>query len=137
VDRSALDAPELDGVLGTFQFAFRTERFQPIGTVSPRSRVLAPGQTGSFAIAIPLPAQPGDLGVRLVLATGHDGDGSIPVTLRSLVPLQPGGGTFHGVLTGGNGRPIFGGQTLAFQFDVPAGEPSSTWRWRCGTRTTT
>jgi len=37
-----------------------------------------------------------------------------------LPPVSTTGGFFNGTLTGGNGRPIFGGQTKTFQFDVPA-----------------
>src|SRR5438094_560591 len=83
----------------------------------PASRTLAPGATGSFSVTVKLPAQPSDQGARLVLGTGHADDGSIPITLRSLVRLNGSGGSFQGVLTGGNGRPIFGGQVLSFQFD--------------------
>jgi hypothetical protein len=70
---------------------------------------------------MPLPAEAGDSSARLVLGTGSDTDGSIPVTVRSLVPLDARGGTFQAVLTGGNGRDTFGGQTTTFQFDVPSG----------------
>jgi hypothetical protein len=109
---------------GTFKFSFTTQHFGSGGTVSPSSRVLAPGASGSFAVTVKLPAQPGDVGARLVMGTGHADDGSIPITVRSLVPVHAAGGSFQGVLTGGNGRPIFGGQTLQYQFDVPAGKPA-------------
>jgi Subtilase family len=112
------------GYNGTVQFAFTTQRFQSAGTVSPRSRTLAPGATATFNVRTALPAQAGDTSARLVIGTGASDDGSIPVTVRSLVPMGPGGGAFQGILTGGNGRPILGGQTLVYQFDVPAGRPS-------------
>lgn len=106
---------------GDFQFAFTTQRFVPTGAVSPASRTLAPGVSGTFDVRLRLPVQPGDISARLVLNTGSDDDGSLPVTLRSLVPVGPAGGSFQGVLTGGNGRPIFGGDALTYQFDIPAG----------------
>jgi hypothetical protein len=109
---------------GSFQFAFTTQSFTSFGTVSPASRTLAPGASGTFAVTVKLPSQPRDIGARLVLGTGSADDGSIPITLRSLVRLNAAGGTFQGILTGGNGRPVFGGQTLTFQFDVPAGRRS-------------
>src|SRR5581483_332055 len=52
--------------------------------------------------------------------TAHNA-GAIPVVLRSLVPLGPTGGSWTGTLTGGNGREGAPGQTLTYQFDVPAG----------------
>jgi Subtilase family/Peptidase inhibitor I9 len=109
---------------GDFQFSFITQHFAKAGTVTPASRTLAPGQTGSFNVTVKLSAQPGDQGIRLLVGTGHADDGSIPITVRSLVRLNSGGGTFSGILSGGNGRPIFGGQVLSFQFDVPANRKS-------------
>jgi hypothetical protein len=48
--------------------------------------------------------------------------GAIPVELRTLVPLAANGGSFSGILTGGNGRQSGLGQTLTYAFDVPAGQ---------------
>jgi len=109
---------------GDFQFSFTTQHFASFGTVTPASRTLAPGATGAFSVTVKLPNQPGDKGARLVIGTGGADDGSIPITVRSLVKLSGGGGSFSGTLTGGNGRPIFGGQVLSFQFDVPANKRS-------------
>jgi hypothetical protein len=110
---------------GGFQFLFTTQSFQPFGSVSPSSRRLAPGASGTFTVRVRLPATPGDSAARLVIGTGGAGDGAIPIVLRALVPLRTAsGGSFNGTLTGGNGRPIFGGQTVDFQFDVPANRRS-------------
>ena len=109
---------------GTVQFSFASRRFAPVGAVAPASRLLAPGASGSFTVRLPLPADAGDVSARLAIGTGGDADGSIPITVRSLVALGAAGGAFQGTLTGGNGRPVFGAQTLDFQFDVPRGRPS-------------
>ncbi|TMC02742.1 MAG: hypothetical protein E6J41_29425 [Chloroflexi bacterium] len=109
---------------GTVQFSFASRRFVPAGAVAPASRLLAPGASGSFTVRVPLPADAGDVSARLAIGTGGDADGSIPITVRSLVALGAAGGAFQGTLTGGNGRPVFGAQTLDFQFDVPRGRPS-------------
>jgi hypothetical protein len=109
---------------GDVRFSFSTRRFTAAGEVSPASRTLAPGATATFTVRVRTPASAGDTSARLVVGTGDASDGSIPITIRSLVRLGPAGGAFQGVLTGGNGRPVFGGQTLTFQFDVPGGRPS-------------
>jgi hypothetical protein len=51
-----------------------------------------------------------------------DGQTTIPVTVRTVVPIGPSGGTFSGVLTGGNGRASQEAQTNTYFFQVPAGE---------------
>jgi hypothetical protein len=111
-----------NGYQGPVHFRFTTQRFRPIGTVSPRSQRIPPGQTKAFTIHVRTRA--GDLSSRLRLDTGHPDDGSIPITVRGLIPLASGGGSFHGTLTGGNGRGILGGPTLTYQFDVPPARPS-------------
>jgi hypothetical protein len=67
--------------------------------------------------------QAGDEGLRLHLGTSGPDDGSIPIVVRSLVPLGRAGGTFAGTLTGG-GSTGNAGQQFTYQFNVPKGEPS-------------
>ncbi|MGZ4177552.1 MAG: S8 family serine peptidase [Solirubrobacteraceae bacterium] len=106
---------------GDVQFAYSTENFQSAGSVSPASQTLAPGHSGSFRVRIDAgPA--GDESFRLHLGTGSATDGSIPVTVRSLVPITRSGGTFSGNLTGGADTSVFG-QTFTYQFWVPWGRP--------------
>jgi hypothetical protein len=50
-----------------------------------------------------------------------DGQTTIPVTLRTLVPTGPNGGTFSGVLTGGNGN-FAPAQSNTYDFNVPSGQ---------------
>ena len=51
----------------------------------------------------------------------NDGAGTIPIIVRSMVGMDNTGGSFSGMLTGGNGRPGAPGQTLTYGFDVPGG----------------
>ncbi len=96
--------------------------FHTAGSVSPGSRTLAPGQTGSFNVTVTA-GQAGDQAFSLHLGTGGSADGSIPVVLRALVPISGSGGSFTGSLTGG-GNFFNAGQEMTYQFNVPSGEPS-------------
>ncbi len=104
------------------QFSYQTEQFHPAGSVAPSSKTLKPGQTAMFTVRVTA-GQAGDEALTLHLGTGGSDDGSIPVIVRSLVPLSPGGGTFNGALTGGgaNGN---AGQEFTYQFNVMGNKPS-------------
>jgi len=107
---------------GPVQFSFQTEKFHQAGSVSPVSRRLAPGKSGTFRLTVTAgPA--GDKRLSLHLGTGSGTDGSIPVIVRSLVPLGAAGGSFHGTLTGG-GATGNAGQEFTYQLSLPAGKPS-------------
>lgn len=114
------------GFNGPVELSVSTSNFVSAGTVTPASQLLAPGQTGTFTVHVTTPAQPGDENADVAISatdsqgTAHNA-GAIPVVLRSLVPLGPTGGSWTGTLTGGNGRGGSPGQTLSYQFDVPAG----------------
>jgi subtilisin family serine protease len=104
------------------QFSYQTEQFHSAGSVAPSSKALKPGQTATFTVKVNAgPA--GDEGLKLHLGTGSSNDGSIPIILRSLVPITGSGGSFSGTLTGG-GATGNAGQSFAYQFNVPVGKPS-------------
>ena len=113
---------------GPVQFNYATERFHSTGSISPASQTLTPGQTGTFHVAVTA-GQAGDTSLRLHIGTGASDDGSIPITLRSLVPIDGGGGAFSGSLTGG-GSTGNAGQSFTYQFRLPPGEPSLNLRFR-------
>ncbi len=107
---------------GDVQFDYATQQFQSAGSVFPSSRTLRPGQSANFRVSVPA-GQAGDESFRLHLGTGSSTDGSIPIIVRSLVPISHEGGTFSGNLTGG-ASPGQSGQTFTYQFHVPWGRPS-------------
>jgi len=107
---------------GPVQFSYQAEQTHAAGSVSPSSRTLKPGQSATFTVKVTA-GQAGDEALSLHLGTGSSTDGSIPVILRSLVPISPGGGSFAGTLTGG-GATGNGGQEFTYQFNVPNNKPS-------------
>ncbi|MBV8527018.1 MAG: S8 family serine peptidase, partial [Candidatus Dormibacteraeota bacterium] len=105
---------------GAVKFEYFTQQFETAGAVSPASLSLAAGQTGTFTVSVTAPDSPGDTAYNLKLSTSSGApDGSIPILLRTLVPLRHKGGSFAGTLTGGATL----GQQAAYQFDVPGGKP--------------
>ena len=123
----------IGGVNGTVPYRFATQSLVPFGSVSPASLSLAPGQSQTVQVHATTPATPGDTaGSVVVSASGAGTDPylgqqqrSIAVTLRSLVDVAQ-GGTFSGVLTGGNGRGGVPGQVSYYGFNVPAGTSTIT-----------
>jgi subtilisin family serine protease len=107
---------------GQVQFGYATQQFHNTGSVFPSSRTLRPGQSANFRVSVPA-GQAGDDSFRLHLGTGSSSDGSIPIIVRSLVPISRQGGTFSGNLTGGADTNT-SGQTFTYQFQVPWGRPS-------------
>jgi hypothetical protein len=109
------------GTSGPEPWSFTELRYRPDGRVTPSSVVIAPGATKSVQYAATLPSTPGDSAASIVVRTAGVVS-TIPVTLRTLIPIGAGGGHFSGVLTGGNGRGGAPGQTNTYGFTVPAGE---------------
>jgi hypothetical protein len=107
---------------GPVKFTWAAERFVNFGSVSPGTINLAPGASTSVAANFTMPSQPGDAAVALRLNPSSTGSSNnepeVPITLRTLVPLGPKGGSFTGTLTGGNGEL---GPYQTFEFDVPNG----------------
>ena len=107
---------------GPVQFSYLAQKVHSAGSVSPSSRTLKPGQTANFTVKVTA-GQAGDEALTMHLGTGGGNDGSIPVIVRSLVPLGPSGGSFSGSLTGG-GATGNAGQEFTYQFNVKGNKPS-------------
>ena len=113
---------------GPVQFRWSASRNVDLGRVFPPIFVLQGGESRTITAVFTMPSLPGDLsaGIRFGPFVGQFGDtpfsvaGAIPLTLRTLVPLGPAGGSFTGTLTGGNGR-AGAGPTMSYGFDVPDG----------------
>ena len=117
---AVFDSPAVpDGFHGKVSFDFVAARYTTLGSVSPASVTLQPGQKGTFRVNVSTPGQPGDLSAAVQLDTAGHRRLAVPVTLRSLIPTATGHATFTGTLTGGNGRIV--AQTVNYRFDVPAG----------------
>jgi hypothetical protein len=108
---------------GSVNFTFNTQKFGTFGSISPRSRTLKSGQTSGFDVRVPTSSQPGDTDASLVFDTGGD-RATVPVGIRSLIPIGAAGGEFSGALQGGNGRSANNAQEFTYQFDVPHGKPA-------------
>ena len=107
---------------GPVQMTWAARQFVDLGTVSPAMATIAPGATQTFTASFFTPSDPGDLaaGIRLTANDGTYAMPSIPVTIRTLVPIGPTGGSFSGALTGGNAR-AGAGNAQTYEFIVPPG----------------
>jgi hypothetical protein len=56
-----------------------------------------------------------------VVVSSPYGTTTVPVTVRTTVPTGRNGGTFNGILTGGNGRQGAPATTSSYEFNVPWG----------------
>ncbi|MBE7186885.1 hypothetical protein [Jatrophihabitans endophyticus] len=110
------------GSLGRYQFGFRTAKYVSSGTVSG-PLTLQPGASGTVTYDTTTPSTPGDSASSIVLTPGSGHATTIPVVLRSLVPLSTAGTPFTGTLTGGNGRDANTGVGEFYSFDVASGTP--------------
>ena len=89
--------------------------------VTPSSLTIAPGHTATATVRIVNPHLAGDSDESVVVSSPN-GQTTVPVTVRTVVRVGARGGTFNGVLTGGNGRDGSEAQTSTYFFQVPAGK---------------
>lgn len=108
------------GTSGTVDWSAATYEYT---TTSYGSLTLASGATGSKIITVTNPSTAGDSSESIVLDDGTETT-TVPVTIRTLVSTGASGGTFTGVLGGGNGRAGSPAQTSTYSFTVPAGQSS-------------
>ncbi len=120
------DTASEGGTNGAVPWRVATQQFVSFGSVSARFILPAPGT--KVTVTVDTPVTPGDSSGSIVVNYGPvpTRATSIPVTVRSLVPVGAGdSGAFNGVLTGGNGRSPNEGQ-VDYAFDVGAGHQSIT-----------
>ncbi|GAB2713658.1 S8 family serine peptidase [Kitasatospora kifunensis] len=128
------------GYTGPVSFAATVASFHTFGTVTPSRVTLAPGASTTVRVTAPLPAQAGDESASLAIDSPQAGPGaglsSVPMTLRSVIPVRNGVGRFTGNVVGGNGRGSVPAQTLFYQVNVPAGQPALDVRLALGDHAT-
>jgi Subtilase family len=108
------------GTSGTIQWSAATSEFSRASKITPSSFTLSPGQTGNAVLKVTSPGTAGDTSESVVVAS-NGARTTVPVTVRTLVPTSRRGGSFKGVLTGGNGRADEPAQVNFYQFNVPHG----------------
>jgi len=108
------------GTSGPIQWDANVSRYAPAGAISPSSFTLAAGATGTAKLHVTSPGAAGDTDQSVVVSAGSTHT-TVPVTVRTTVPTKASGGTFHGVLTGGNGRAGVQAQANYYTFTVPKG----------------
>jgi hypothetical protein len=113
------------GTSGTIQWSAVSSEFEPAGSITPSTLTIQPAATGTATFTATSPSTAGDAAQSIVLAAHNSSTSwvnTIPVAVRTLVPVGPNGGNFSGVLTGGNGRGGAPALTSTYVFNVPRGE---------------
>jgi Subtilase family/Peptidase inhibitor I9 len=116
-------SPGAVGFTGTVRFGATAFQNRTSGVGVPRQQVIPAGATRTVIAAIPAPSKASDTADALTL-TGSGATTVVPVTVRTLVPLDKHGGSFSGAFTGGNGRGGVPNPGTWYDFDVKGGTRS-------------
>ena len=108
------------GTSGPVQWDASTLEYAPGDKISPTSVTIPAGGNTTASLQVTSPSSSGDSSESVVVST-PDNQTTIPVTVRTNIPITQSGGTFSGVLTGGNGRAGAYAQSNSYAFNVPAG----------------
>ncbi len=114
--------PPLIGTSGPIQWSANTLTYVPGANIFPSSLTIGPGQTGSAHLSLPSSNVSGDSSQSIVVSSSDGTTTTVPVTVRTTVPTDHTGGTFSGMLTGGNGRAGAPATTNTYAFHVPWGQ---------------
>ena len=106
------------GTSGPVQWNATTLTAVPGSRISPSAFTLHPGQTGDALLRVKSPSAAGDTSESVVISAPGQRT-SVPVAIRTIIPTNRNGGSFHGVLTGGNGRADTQAEANDYVFDVP------------------
>jgi hypothetical protein len=109
------------GTSGPIQWSANTFTYVPAGNIFPSSLNIGPGQTGFAHLSLTSSSLSGDSSQSVVVSSPY-GTTTVPVTVRTTVPTDRRGGTFSGMLTGGNGRSGAQAATNSYVFNVPRGQ---------------
>jgi subtilisin family serine protease len=120
-EQDGATGPGSVGTSGPIQWDAQTWQYAPAGSITPTFLTIPAGQTATATLSLTTPTASGDTDQSVVVSSSQ-GQTTIPVTVRSVVPIGPSGGAFSGVLTGGNGRAGEQAQANTYYFRVPPGE---------------
>jgi hypothetical protein len=116
-------SPGAVGFTGTVQFGATSFQNRTAGVGVPKAQVIPAGATRTVVAAVPAPGKASDTSDALTL-TGSGATTVVPITLRTLVPLDRNGGSFSGTFTGGNGRGGVPNPGTWYDFDIRGGTKS-------------
>ena len=113
--------PVFTGDGHNINFEFTTSKYTSYGKVSPSSVTLTPGASATINASFPTGTNAGDSSAAIVMKSPLGASADMPVSIRTLIPTSAATNTFHGVLTGGNGRG-FDAESHKYFLDIPAGK---------------
>ncbi len=108
------------GTSGPVQWSANTFTYGQGGNIFPSTLYIGPGQTASAHLSLSSTNVSGDSDQSVVVTSPY-GTTTVPVTVRTTVQTNRRGGTFNGVVTGGNGRADAPAMTSTYEFNVPQG----------------